>query len=179
MVFVPWFLFPFQMGPSPTSLRTLTSTWKTLRPRRRLSPSSHSSGSSRRRSEMRSHSELTDSSWRRGRLSGNGVTFACKQIHTCWKCGGCDGVDGNAKHLLIMWHVCELHPPISRVMYVSVQKKLQRSGFCPPLSSSVAAVCVGICFYTSLFPPVPVPDSSLVYNSCMCLEPSNLYRLVT
>lgn len=51
------FFSSLQMRPRRTSRRTLTSTWKTLRPKRRRSPSSPSSGSSKRRSAMRSLSE--------------------------------------------------------------------------------------------------------------------------
>lgn len=49
--------YSFQMLPRRTSRRTLTSTWRTRRLRRRPSPSSPSSGSSRRRSVTRSPSE--------------------------------------------------------------------------------------------------------------------------
>lgn len=53
----PIISFSLQMRPRRTSQKTLTLTWKTRRLRRRLSPSSPSSGSSRRRSVLRSPSE--------------------------------------------------------------------------------------------------------------------------
>lgn len=80
-----------KLRPRQTSQRISTSTWTPRRPRRQRSPSSPSSGSSRRRSETRSPSErhvapsLCGRVWGsgQGQHSGDGVRFACKQIHTC------------------------------------------------------------------------------------------------
>ncbi|KAF7663127.1 hypothetical protein LDENG_00217870 [Lucifuga dentata] len=89
-----------------TSQRTSTLTWTTQRPRKRPSPSNPSSGSSRRRSVMRSPSEphvalplcVETAGWH----NDSGVTFACKQIHTCTNSRGCGGVGGECNSLLII-----------------------------------------------------------------------------